>query len=139
MSDSTNTEVRDLRALLAAVLAALTVPNDDAEYQRRLEGRAREVRTVIEAALAKSPDNLGWEVDYLRSQITAEEFDAGERNKNRCRRCSHPFEPSDQRFDGRARYQDTPWCRRCIDNCREGSAEHSCVICNPAHYGVVTQ
>ncbi|MEV8042439.1 hypothetical protein AB0P02_01160 [Streptomyces griseoluteus] len=130
----TSTEARDLRALLAVVLEALSVPNDAFEYGRRLEHRARETRTAIQAALVGNGE-LDWNTAYLRSQIAVEQADADERAKNRCRRCHNTFDPNDQRFDGRARHQDSPWCRRCIDNCHDGSAEHSCVICNPARYG----
>ncbi|HET9326416.1 MAG TPA: hypothetical protein VFQ05_06585 [Candidatus Eisenbacteria bacterium] len=57
------------------------------------------------------------------------------RAENRCGRCRQPFDSTDVRHDGHARYAATPFCRRCIDNCRDGSAEHVCVICDPARYG----
>ncbi len=51
-----------------------------------------------------------------------------------CARCRRPFDPADTRFDGHARHADTPWCRRCIDNCHEGDADHRCIICTPDAY-----
>ncbi|QBI56861.1 hypothetical protein [Streptomonospora litoralis] len=32
-------------------------------------------------------------------------------------------------FNGAAQYRDTRWCRRCIDRCHEGGADHKCPIC----------
>lgn len=52
-----------------------------------------------------------------------------------CQRCGHAFDPSDTRFDGHGRYRNTVFCRSCVDNCHEGSAEHVCVICDPKRYG----
>lgn len=57
------------------------------------------------------------------------------RAENRCGRCRWTFDPYDKRFDGHARHGDTNWCRRCVDNCHEGSAEHVCAICEPKRYG----
>lgn len=55
--------------------------------------------------------------------------------RDACGRCRKPFNEADTRFDGQARHSNTRWCRNCIDNCREGSAEHACVICDPQRYG----
>lgn len=57
------------------------------------------------------------------------------RAENQCRRCRRPFNPTDTRFDGHARHKDSPWCRRCVDNCHDGGAEHVCLICDPQRYG----
>jgi hypothetical protein len=47
-----------------------------------------------------------------------------------CGKCKRPFDPADTRFDGRARYHLTPYCRGCVDRCHDNeSADHRCVIC----------
>lgn len=47
-----------------------------------------------------------------------------------CGRCHQRFESAGPAFDGRARYGDTPYCRRCIDRCHESTdSAHTCVIC----------
>lgn len=47
-----------------------------------------------------------------------------------CAKCRLPFDPADQRFDGAARYQDTAYCRRCVNHCHDSEiADHRCVIC----------
>jgi hypothetical protein len=130
-----STEARDLRALLAVVLEALTLPYDSPDYDRRVLERAALARTTVGPALAEASADLGWNVDYLQQKLAAEEAEAAERERNRCRRCSTPFDPADTRFDGRARHGDSPWCRWCVDACHEGSAEHVCMICDPKRYG----
>lgn len=47
-----------------------------------------------------------------------------------CRKCRTPFDSTDQSFDGRARYHDTPYCRFCTDICHDSEiADHRCIIC----------
>ncbi|MCX5601581.1 hypothetical protein OOK29_25865 [Streptomyces phaeochromogenes] len=47
-----------------------------------------------------------------------------------CGKCKQPFDPTDTRFDGRARYHLTPYCRGCVDRCHDNEiADHRCVIC----------
>lgn len=54
----------------------------------------------------------------------------------RCGRCGRPFNPSDPRWDGSAQYQDTPYCRSCIDRCHESTDfAHQCVICRSVDEG----
>lgn len=48
-----------------------------------------------------------------------------------CGRCKHRFDPADTAFDGHARHADSPWCRRCINQCHDGGADHACPICTP--------
>ncbi|MFD3614469.1 hypothetical protein ACFWWT_04300 [Streptomyces sp. NPDC058676] len=129
------TEVRDLRAFLEAVLDALTLPYNLDDYDARVLRRAALARVVGREALAEAPGGLGWNVDFLRKKLDAEQTEADERAKNSCGRCRTPFDPKDTTFDGRARHSETPWCRRCIDICHDGSAEHVCVICDPRRYG----
>ncbi|MEV8031408.1 hypothetical protein [Streptomyces sp. NPDC086182] len=130
-----NTEVAALRALLDAVLDAITLPSGSPDHDQRLLNRALWVRATVKGALAEDPADLGWNVDYLRSKLAAEQARADERATNLCGRCHRPFDPTDTRFDGHARHGDTPWCRQCIDNCHEGSPEHACRICDPKRYG----
>ncbi|MEV6055004.1 hypothetical protein [Streptomyces sp. NPDC052107] len=65
-------EARDLRALLEAVCEALTVPDGDV-YNRRIADRALWARVTIHGALDDDPSDLGWNTDYLRRKIEAEE------------------------------------------------------------------
>jgi hypothetical protein len=47
-----------------------------------------------------------------------------------CASCHRPFDPADDRHDGRAQYRDTPWCLGCVDRCHDSeSADHRCRIC----------
>jgi hypothetical protein len=61
-------EVRDLRALLEAVCDALTVPGRD-PLDRRLVDRAMWARTTIRGALDEAPEDLAWNVGYLRRKL----------------------------------------------------------------------
>lgn len=56
---------------------------------------------------------------------------AADADAEACGKCKRPFEPRDLAFDGRARHNATPWCRRCVDRCHESTdAFHRCVICD---------
>lgn len=47
-----------------------------------------------------------------------------------CARCGHEFDPNDKAFDGSARYQDTKFCRSCVDRCHESTDfMHACPVC----------
>ncbi|MFE4409065.1 hypothetical protein [Streptomyces sp. NPDC056821] len=76
MQDRTPDAVRDL---LAAVLDALTLPYDTPDYDRRILDRAALARTVAMSALAENPADLGWNIDYLRGKLRAEQAEAAER------------------------------------------------------------
>lgn len=157
-------EAAALRSLLAAVLDALTVPHDTGNHGQRLAERAMWARTAAKGALEEDPADVGWNTDFLRGKLAAEEAEAAEKAvrasvdrafpavarfladeraepanhtqaADRCARCRWTFDPNDKKHDGRARHRDTQWCRRCVDNCHEGSAEHVCVICEPKRYG----
>ncbi|MGW0821809.1 hypothetical protein [Streptomyces sp. NPDC002845] len=130
-----SSEARDLRALLETVVEALTLPRDLDAYDTRILRRASLVRVLVRETLTDGPDRLGWNLDYLRQQLAQEDTEAAEREKNKCRRCGTPFNPADTAFDGRARHNDSPWCRRCVDICGDGGTEHVCVICDPQRYG----
>ncbi|MFD8805610.1 hypothetical protein [Streptomyces sp. NPDC059597] len=69
--------------------------------------------------------------DVLRELLTAAP-DAGEDATavEECGRCRTPFDPADARFDGHARYNATPYCRRCVGRCHDTEiADHRCIIC----------
>ncbi|MBT2420589.1 hypothetical protein J7F01_40405 [Streptomyces sp. ISL-22] len=68
--------VEPLRELLAAVLEALTLPYDTPDYDRRILDRAATARTVVQGALDEDPADIGWNTDYLRSKLVAEQADA---------------------------------------------------------------
>ncbi|WP_020141160.1 hypothetical protein [Streptomyces sp. 351MFTsu5.1] len=64
--------------------------------------------------------------------IAADEAQQGQEQQaaESCGKCRTPFDPADTRFDGHARYAETPYCRRCVDFCHDTEiADHRCVIC----------
>jgi hypothetical protein len=133
----------DMRALLAAVHDALDVPlpaltdADERAYLRILRERTAVARIAIGGILHDG--SYFGAADYLTGRtaqvpITYTTFKAAEQTP-RCGRCRWTFDPRDTRWDGHARYGDTPWCRRCVDVCHDGGAEHVCAICDPARYG----
>ncbi|MER7927062.1 hypothetical protein ABTY96_28550 [Streptomyces sp. NPDC096057] len=73
---SQTNEVRELRNLLAAVLDALTLPYDADDYQRRLTDRAGWAHTVVKAVVDSNREDIGWNADFLRSKLAAEQADA---------------------------------------------------------------
>lgn len=47
-----------------------------------------------------------------------------------CGRCVRAFDAEDKRWNGHARYQDTAWCRSCVDRCHESTDfAHACPVC----------
>ncbi|MBD0838808.1 hypothetical protein [Streptomyces sp. TRM68416] len=130
-----STEARDLRALLEAVRDALTLDYGVPDHDERLKERAGLAQVVLRDGL-DVPDRIGWNADWLRHKLTAEETEAAERAKNRCRRCHRPFDPADTRHDGQARHRETPWCRWCVDRCHESTDfAHACPVCDPPRGG----
>lgn len=99
-----------------------------------IEGRPALVGRYCGAEMGRMHDVPGYEhVLSIKPQLlfeydesTAEEQPAVET----CGKCKQPFDPADKRFDGRARYRQTPYCRGCIDRCHNSdNAEHRCAIC----------
>lgn len=76
-----STEARDLRALLAAVLDAITLPYDLTDYDPRILRRASLARIVAREALGEDPKRLGWNTDYLQRKLAEEETEAAERGE----------------------------------------------------------
>jgi hypothetical protein len=91
---------------------------------RRLKGQ----RKYLIGQLAKRDAESGRGDEAVR-QFLAEEQPAVEESEA-CGKCKQPFDPADTRFDGRARYHLTPYCRACVDRCHDTEiADHRCVIC----------
>ncbi|MFG2855681.1 hypothetical protein ACGFZ9_34275 [Streptomyces mirabilis] len=83
LASSTTSEPRDLRDLLAAVREALTLPYDADGYDRRAIERTGWARTVLDAVLDNPGEDIGWNADFLRSKLTAEQADADARTTKR--------------------------------------------------------
>ena len=116
-------EVPDYGAHLAEFIATAraAVPELLAEIDR-LKGQ----RKYLIAQLAKRDAETGRGDKALQAFLADPETVPAEA----CRKCGRPFDPTDTSFDGAARYRETPFCRRCIDNCHESTdAFHRCVIC----------
>lgn len=74
------------------------------------------------AWLENAPRTKPSQLSHAENRAAAEE---------RCGRCNRPFDPTDTRWDGQARYAETPFCRSCIDRCHESTdAFHRCPICH---------
>jgi hypothetical protein len=69
---------RDLRQLLEAVLDALTLDYGVEDYDQRLKERAGIAKVVVRDGLDE-PDRIGWNADWLRGKLRAEEAEAAER------------------------------------------------------------
>jgi hypothetical protein len=76
-------DARDLRQLLEAVLEAVTLPYDGPEHARRMETRADWVRATVKGALEEDPASIGWNADFLRGRLRAEETEAADRAARR--------------------------------------------------------
>ncbi|MFF9036399.1 hypothetical protein ACF090_13115 [Streptomyces sp. NPDC014892] len=72
-------DARDLRNLLEAVLEAVTLPTGTPDYERRILDRAVWVRATLKGALAEDPADIGWDTDFLRGKLRAEETEAAAR------------------------------------------------------------
>ncbi|MGX9887327.1 hypothetical protein [Streptomyces sp. NPDC002276] len=72
----TSNEARDLRGLLAVVLDTLTLDYAVDNYDERIRDRAGWAHTVLTAVTDGTSTDIGWEADFLRSKLTAEQADA---------------------------------------------------------------
>ncbi|MFD7516058.1 hypothetical protein ACFV85_14825 [Streptomyces niveus] len=71
----------------------------------------------------------GWQCDQAGDFCPAHRH-AASAEPTSCAKCRTAFDPTDGRFDGRARHARTPYCRHCIDRCHESTdAFHVCAIC----------
>lgn len=66
-------DARDLRALLEAVLEAVTLPHDADNYTRHIEDRAGWVFACVKGALEDDPADIGWNADFLRQKLIEEQ------------------------------------------------------------------
>ncbi|MFD0800827.1 hypothetical protein ACFQZU_05775 [Streptomonospora algeriensis] len=87
---------------------------------------------TVPAFATRAVARIRQRVDAVRgSARSVPRVDATGQRSAACDRCEQPFNHDDPRFDGSARYRATPWCRRCVDRCHEGGADHKCPICTP--------
>lgn len=97
------------------------------------------------AGLGRAVELLGLHAEHLTAEEekpgVAELLDsmlsfrspAAEAQQEVCGKCRQPFDSADSRFDGRARFYLTPYCRGCVDRCHDTEiADHRCVICQTA-------
>lgn len=88
------------------------------------EATSAPLRPVHASSVSESAQSpTGAPEGALRPSLSVEASEA-------CGKCKQPFDPADTRFDGRARYHLTPFCRSCVDHCHDTEiADHRCVIC----------
>ncbi|WP_406462290.1 hypothetical protein OH768_44080 [Streptomyces sp. NBC_01622] len=72
-------EARELRRLLSAVLDALTLDYATVDYDERIRDRGGWAHTVLKAVNDGTSSDIGWEADFLRSKLTAEEAEAADK------------------------------------------------------------
>lgn len=71
--------------------------------------------------MTERPPGLDELLDYVSERLEVPE---------KCANCGQPFDPTDTRFDGLARYRETRFCRRCVDRCHDSEiADHCCGVC----------
>ncbi|MGW2209943.1 hypothetical protein [Streptomyces sp. NPDC001781] len=105
-------EVRRLRAELAAPAYRATILREAAEAVAEMD----------------TDPNTAYAARQLR--LMADEASPAKEAAEACGKCRRAFDPADTRFDGHGRHQQTPYCRRCINRCRDTEiADHRCVIC----------
>lgn len=101
---TSNNEARDLRQLLAVVLDALTLDYAVDNYDERIRDRAGWAHTVIKAVVDSDREDVGWNADFLRSKLTAEQADAEAKAVRRSVDCAFPTVAAflaDERGEGR--------------------------------------
>lgn len=71
--------------------------------------------------MSERPPGLDDLLDYVSERLD---------EPTNCNNCHLAFDPTDTRFDGRARYRTTVWCRACVDRCHDSEiADHRCGVC----------
>lgn len=161
-ADDGQDRAAQLLDLLTAIRDALDIPHaaTTGHDETRTEILTRRIRHTV-VALGNvldegAPLGIPWETAYLRDRLAEHPavgyvtdaqaraaLDEGATWADAvtlpappaCGRCDRTLDPADGRHDGHARHKGSPWCRRCIDQCHDGGADHVCVICNPARYG----
>lgn len=73
---ATSTEVRDLRSLLTAVRDAVALDYDTPDYDKRMSDRLILVRAVVGSVVDDLSEDVGWNADWLRGKLAAEQADA---------------------------------------------------------------
>ncbi len=111
-------EIRRLQTEPAQPTRRVLTPNEHDRAWHAVEGAA--------GTPGADPDTI------LNAVLHALRIEAptAEDEQARCGKCRQHFDPADTRFDGHARYANTPYCRGCVDRCIDNeSADHRCVIC----------
>lgn len=92
---------------------------------------AEAIRDDLGQIWASKVSAAGDQLHSLLESVTTETDSPAAEQAEQCGKCRTPFDPSDTSFDGRARHNETPWCRSCVDRCHESTdAFHRCVICD---------
>lgn len=78
--------------------------------------------------------HMGWALRHLydpgTEQTPAEEQPPGA-DATACARCHVPFEPDSTLVDKSSRYEDTPYCRFCVERCQQRQSHlHLCMVCS---------
>lgn len=78
--------------------------------------------------MTERPASLDHLLAFIAANLPHEE--TTQEQPETCDQCRTPFDPADARFNGRARFSITPFCRRCVDRCHEATdATHQCAVC----------
>jgi hypothetical protein len=85
-----STEARDLRQLLEAVRGAVALDYDTPDYDKRMSDRLSLVRVVVSSVLDDTGEDIGWNADWLRSKLRAEETEAAEKAVRRSVDAQYP-------------------------------------------------
>jgi hypothetical protein len=99
---------------------------DEEYWEARAETDPAKLRAELVQVAAVC---AAWITD-LDSRTTAAQPAVEEQPAEVCGKCRRPFDSGDDRYDGRARFYLTPYCRRCVAACHDNEiADHRCVIC----------
>ncbi|MEV5770134.1 hypothetical protein AB0L49_02520 [Streptomyces antimycoticus] len=133
----------ELRKYVRLLADWWTSPKTTDERVERLYASVR-AEVLREAADALEASALGETLVYAAARLRRMADEAGKVTRkgeitqpaDSCGCCRQPFDPTDHRFDGRARHRLSPWCRRCVDRCHESTdAFHVCPVCRTGAEG----
>lgn len=126
------TEARDLRTLLEAVRDALTLDHAAPDYNERLKERASLAKVVLRDGL----DDPGWNADWLRNQLTAEQATAAEQATHHVARAAAPQvsqQPNTQPWEPGVNARYLALAGATID-IRESTGGHATAACQGCLY-----
>jgi hypothetical protein len=99
-------------------------------YVRRLQGQRKYLLTQLAKRDAETGRGDRALTEFLAAHPGEDVEAPTAAAEEACGKCKTPFDPADTRFDGRAQYHETPYCRGCVDRCHDNEiADHRCVIC----------